>query len=440
MLPTFKDLKNGPGPDSRSAHALAPESCCAPSQAQLQESRCCPPSGPAQTSACCGPSPGPSSCCGDLSGLPPADCGEEACCCGGPPPPPASVWERPGYAICPFTEKFLDTPAGPVPVLSTRLGWRDHLGAALTRCGIGRNRYTVAPGLYAVGAPDPDSPVLVTANYKLTFDGLRADLAGVSAWVLVLDTHGVNVWCAAGKGTFGTRELAARVLSTGLARVVSHRVLVLPQLGATGVQARALRKACGFTAVFGPVRSADLPAFLAAGMKAEAAMRRVDFPLAERLKLVPVELYLLKKPLAYALLAAVFLAGFGAWGFSLAELARRGGNASLAVLAGILAGCALVPALLPWLPGRMFAVKALSAGGLAWLGVLAWTWGRAGAGEGLGLLLVLLAVASYTGMNFTGSTPYTSPSGVEKEMRRAMPLQAAGLVLGLVFWIGSAFL
>jgi hypothetical protein len=337
----------------------------------------------------------------------------------------------------------MDAPArsgvGPVPVLSTRLGWRDHLGAALTRCGIGRNHYTVAPGLYAVGAPDPDSPVLVTANYKLTFDGLRADLAGVSAWVLVLDTHGVNVWCAAGKGTFGTRELAARVLSTGLARVVRHRGLVLPQLGATGVQARALRKACGFTAVFGPVRSADLPAFLAAGMKADAAMRRVDFPLAERLKLVPVELYLLKRPLAWALVAAVVLAGFGAWGFSLAELARRGGSAVLAMLAGILAGCVFVPALLPWLPGRMFAVKALSAGGLAWLAVLAVTWGRAGAGEGLGLLLVLLAVASYTGMNFTGSTPYTSPSGVEKEMRKAMPFQAAGLVLGLVFWIGSAF-
>jgi hypothetical protein len=42
-------------------------------------------------------------------------------------------------------------------------------------------------------------------------------------------------------------------------------------------------------------------------------------------------------------------------------------------------------------------------------------------------------------MNFTGSTPFTSPSGVEKEMRKAMPLQAAVALIALVAWVGAAF-
>ena len=98
------------------------------------------------------------------------------------------------------------------------------------RWGIGRMLYRVEPGLYAVGRPDPQSPVLVSANYKLSFDRLRRQLGGWDAWILVLDTKGVNVWCAAGKGTFGTDELVGRVESCRLAEVVAHRRLIVPQL------------------------------------------------------------------------------------------------------------------------------------------------------------------------------------------------------------------
>jgi CO dehydrogenase/acetyl-CoA synthase gamma subunit (corrinoid Fe-S protein) len=75
------------------------------------------------------------------------------------------------------------------------------------RWGIGRHRYRIEPGLYAVGTPGSDSPVLVTANYKMSFDALRRELGGLDAWILVLETDGINVWCAAGKGTFGTEEV-----------------------------------------------------------------------------------------------------------------------------------------------------------------------------------------------------------------------------------------
>ncbi|HQL32652.1 MAG TPA: hypothetical protein PK969_05305, partial [Treponemataceae bacterium] len=67
------------------------------------------------------------------------------------------------------------------------------------RLGIGRNKASVTPGLYFIGSPGAASPVLVSANYRLSFDALRKELSGIDAWILVVDTRGVNVWCAAGK-------------------------------------------------------------------------------------------------------------------------------------------------------------------------------------------------------------------------------------------------
>ena len=118
----------------------------------------------------------------------------------------------------------------------------DHLGAIGVRRNIGRMRYRVIPGLYTLGAPGPDAPVLVTANYKLSFDHVRRALAGMNAWLLVLDTKGINVWCAAGKGTFGTDELVRKINECRLHERVTHRRIILPQLGAPGVAAHEVRK------------------------------------------------------------------------------------------------------------------------------------------------------------------------------------------------------
>ena len=150
--------------------------------------------------------------------------------------------------------------------------------------------YTVDPGLYALGQPDEKSPVFVTANYKMSFDRLRKALLGRNAWILVLDTKGINVWCAAGKGTFGTEELVARIGSNRLERIVSHREVILPQLSAPGVAAHQVRKLSGFKAIFGPIRAEDLPAFMDNGMKATAEMRFKTFTTWERFVLIPVEL------------------------------------------------------------------------------------------------------------------------------------------------------
>ncbi|MDW7710002.1 MAG: mercury methylation corrinoid protein HgcA [Deferrisomatales bacterium] len=404
--------------------------CCA-----LATSQDSPPS----TRPAAGDAPAQAPCCAVPA--PPPSPESPASCCPGPSssgPRPEAGGELPGYRRWPFVEGWIDTPVGPVPRVRSRLDATDVLGRWQMRWGIGRDRYRLAPGLYAVGRPGGGSPVLVTANYKMTFDLLRRDLAGLDAWILVLETYGINVWCAAGKGTFGTAEVVRRVRATGLSRVVSHRRLLLPQLGAPGVAAHEVRRECGFSVVFGPVRSADIGAFLGAGMAATPAMRTVTFTALERFVLTPVELAGTLRHAAWVAAAIAVSAGFGPGFYSLSGAWIRG-VAGVAALAGtVVAGAVATPVLLPLLPWRAFSAKgALVGAAVALLGVAAF--GFPGGYGFLALLLGVSAGSSYLAMSFTGATPFTSPSGVEREMRRALPWQVGAAALAVVFWFASAF-
>lgn len=308
---------------------------------------------------------------GDCSGNPTCQCDrptgpmlppapperEEIACCGPAFLPESGPDARPGYVIEPFVESFIDGPAGKTPMVRTRLGWRDRLGTIRARTGFSRDDYKIAPGLYGIGTQGPESPVLVSANYKLSFDALRSALGGESVWLLVLDTRGVNVWCAAGKGSFGTAEVIRRVREARLEQVVTHRRLILPQFSATGVSAREVKRACGFRVIWGPVRAADIPKFLANGMTADTAMRRVTFTFRERVVLIPVEITLIGKAALWSLLGLMLISGIGPTIFSVRDVWHRGIIAVGAALAGVIGGAVLTPALLPWLPGRAFAVK-----------------------------------------------------------------------------------
>ncbi len=323
--------------------------------------------------------------------------------------------------------------------MATTPSFRDFCGTAGARIGIIRRKYKVAPGLYAVGTPGPESPVLVTANYKLSFDALRLQLSGVDAWLLVLDTRGINVWCAAGKGTLSTEEVIRSVEHSRLTLMVSHRELVLPQLAATGVTALEVKQRCGFKVFFGPVRAADLPTYLQLGKQCNETMREVTFTLPERAVLIPVELFLLAKPLLITLVLVFVLSGIGPSLFSLNAALHRGLTLLTATLLGIFGGAVLMPLLLPWLPGRQFWIKGVLAGLAA--AVISWLLPAAvhNLPEQLALFLWMMTLSSYLAMNFTGSTPFTSPSGVEYEMRRGIPVQIAATCLTIVLWMSSPF-
>jgi len=416
---------------------MSSKDCCPPPKGAKKTGSSCTPLPMAEPAPCCPPSPADKTAC-----CPPPQSEGGACCPpspSGPCSPPQGFPERPGYTLCPYVIAAQPTPVGDVPRVASRLTRRDRLGHWAMRWGIGRETYRVTPGLYALGTPDGDSPVVVTANYKMTFDLVRRDLAGLDAWLLVLDTKGINVWCAAGKGTFGSDELLARLAATRLAEVVNHRRLILPQYGAVGVAAHTVRQKSGFTVIYGPVRVIDLPAFLAAGHQATEGMRSATFTLRERLVLTPVEFTILWKEIAWAALALFVLGGIGRHWFSLSAAWSRGGSAWLVALAGVFCGAVLTPLLLPWLPGRAFSLKGALTGGLAGTALALWQVETLGLIGALALILTMMAVASYCAMNFTGSTPFTSPSGVEKEMRRAIPLQLGAQLLAGVLWLWTAF-
>jgi len=331
-----------------------------------------------------------------------------------------------------FVHRWLLTRAGQVAALKTGWEWPDYLCAAAVRLGIDRNRYLVTPGLYAVGTPGPESPVLVTANYKLTLDVVRRDIRGLDAWILVLDTKGVNVWCAAGKGTFSTAALVRRIQMVGLEKVVNHRVLIVPQLGATGVAAHEVKKTSGFRVVFGPVRSKDIKAFVQAGMQATPQMRQVGFSPGERLTVALVECSRGIKLLGLTLVVLFLIAGVGTDFFSWGRAWHGVRFGFVILLLGFIAGNFLTPLLLPWLPGRAFSQKGAEAGAITGLFLL--TILNTGAVLGLGVLLGVIAIGSWYGMQFTGASTYTSPTGVEKEMRLAIPWQIGVAISSLILW------
>ncbi|WP_321505397.1 mercury methylation corrinoid protein HgcA [uncultured Methanoregula sp.] len=296
----------------------------------------------------------------------------------------------------------------------------------LARWAVRRGDHRVEPGLYRLGNPTPDSPVFVSANYTLSFDALRSALGGRDSYILVLDTKGINVWCAAGKGTFGTEELVRRIEVSGLDGIVRHRKLILPQLGAPGVSWPEVMRKTGFGIEYGPVRARDLPEYLKSH-KATPEMRQVTFPLWDRMVLIPVELAHIALPALAAALALWFLA----------EPA-----AGLAAVVAVVAGTVLFPILLPVLPTHDFSTKGLILGiivalpfAILWGGTTSLPWWARAAGA-LTPLLIIPAVTAYLALNFTGSTTFTSRTGVKKEIYRYVPVMVlmagAGMALGII--------
>ncbi len=280
-----------------------------------------------------------------------------------------------------------------------------------------------------MGLPTPEDPVVVTANYKMSYDIVRSALAGRNVWLLVLETFGVNVWCAAGKGTFGTDELVKRIQETGLGAVVAHRRLILPILGATGVAAHEVAKRTGFVVKYATIRASDLPEYMDNGMVTTPAMRELTFSFYDRLVLVPVELVHALKTIVLGG-AALFLAT------ALMSGDSAGVTVLLAFLGAIFTGLAIAPIFLPWLPGRSFAVKGALAG-VAWSALFYLLAGGSHWNPPViaAVFLALPAISAFYALNFTGCTNFTSRSGVKKEMRIGIPIMGASLAVGVLLLV-----
>jgi len=174
------------------------------------------------------------------------------------------------------------------------------------------------------------------------------------------------------------------------------------------------------------VRAEDIQRFIAAGCHTDDAMRQVTFSIRERTVLTPVELSHLPKPTFWVLLAVFLLSGIGTAVFSLHDAWYRGLMAFTAYVAGVLAGAVAAPILLPWIPGRAFALKGAISGvvvgllvvlffksGLIWL-------------ETTALLLLTVAISSLSGNEFYRVYPVHVTVGSRKRNATRYPGSGGG--------------
>jgi hypothetical protein len=330
-----------------------------------------------------------------------------------------------------WVEKYLNTKLGKVPIVKAQLNRRDIFAGWKARWGIGRMRYQIKPGIYGINSPDENSPILVTANYKLTFDKLRKELSGINAWVLVLDTKGINVWCAAGKGTFGTKELVNKMIAFPPDQLVKHRDIILPQLGATGVAAHTVKAFTRFTVHYGPVRAADIPAYLNHHFIKTEEMKRVSFNFIDRLVLIPVELT------TSFLLTAIVFCLYLLYLFITRQFSWNGILGFIPFVGAFLAGNVLVPILLPWIPGRAFVWKGFIMGLMA--SIVSILLLKPSLIMAIAYFLILPAISGFVAMNFTGASTFTSLAGAKLEVKIGLPMMIMAAVAGIALLFLTGF-
>jgi len=320
-----------------------------------------------------------------------------------------------GYVALKTTYYQSETPwpANSDPPRPLHLTWLDYLKAVVCWFDAFKRTYAIEPGLYYTGQHyDREAPLLVTSNYLLTVFLVVRRIRAFNARLLIIDTDGINVWCAAGKGQFSDAEIRKQ-LDRYDRELLTHDTwltLILPKFSLSGVELRALRRA-KIRPLIGPLHAKDLPAYLANPPLQDRDEDRVRFGLQAR---IFTWLPGLVQFLGYGLVAVIVLLGV--------ELAF-GIPAPLGLL-GIAALLATAyPILFPWLPGVRFAVKGIWLATFTSLGLSALNVGGILPPSDL-IMAVLFTFASaiFFALAYTGNSAVSNYSRVRQEIARFLPL------------------
>ena len=254
-------------------------------------------------------------------------------------------------------------------------------------------------GLRVVGNPGPEAPVFLTCNFDLTVRRVLRALEGLDCYLLVANSKGINVWCAAGGGILNAHSVNSVLKSSSIAQRVSHRTLILPQLSAPGVDVRTVESQTGWRCQFGPIYAEDIPAYLAANFSKTDDMCRARFPLGARLEMA------------------------GMWAFPMSLLAGIPvAIISPSSLPGVLA---LIWAFtlflyifyqpaMRFIPGQVGLVKTLALAAVGVVGLVAWSLGPGHwpIGSLVSWSLGILAVALLLGFDLEGTSPLQAGAAV----------------------------
>jgi len=118
-------------------------------------------------------------------------------------------------------------------------------------------------GIYELGGPDENSPVILTCNFSLTYFIVSGEIENskVSAYLLVKDTEGLSVLTAWAAGKFSADVIASFIKKSGIADKIKHRKLIVP--GYIAVESGSLEEEMGdWEIIVGPREAAHIPAYL----------------------------------------------------------------------------------------------------------------------------------------------------------------------------------
>ncbi|MFX0085496.1 MAG: corrinoid protein-associated methyltransferase CpaM [Candidatus Hodarchaeota archaeon] len=283
----------------------------------------------------------------------------------------------------------------------------------------------IEAGLYIYGNPSAQSPVLITANYQRTVRLVSNALQNQNAYLLVADTMGENIWCAARGDKFGLREVVEVIKATRIEELVQHRKLILPQLAAGGINHQQIKKAIGWTVRFGPIYAKDIPSYLETGRKTEK-QRTVSFDLKERIEMALQQSYFLSKFFFFW----VFL--FGIVGATILP------NLSLFRIAILLLPVVWLAYIFFAMIFPLFPTSSFLRRGICYGSLLTFIFISVGIVLSSSLIvigqwaLIGFIVGTFLGMDYSGATPISHPSEIDQEYPIMIILLGVCLIVLLV--------
>jgi len=122
---------------------------------------------------------------------------------------------------------------------------------------------TVTQGIYEIGSPNENSPVLITTNFSLTYFIVSGEIEGsrVPSWLLIMDTEGLSVMTAWAAGKFSGDAVAAFVKKSGIADKVAHKKIIIPGYAAS-ISGDMEEDLPGWEVIIGPRDASLIPKFL----------------------------------------------------------------------------------------------------------------------------------------------------------------------------------
>lgn len=317
---------------------------------------------------------------------------------------------------------------------------RDFIKSIIDQVFLFKKTFSVKPGLYYTGDHyDITAPILVTCNYHLTVYKLWKTVNHLNTRILVIDTEGINVWCAAGKGKFCTAAIQEQLEKVDpnqlsvLEISKEHRLpLVIPKLALSGVKLKKLID-LNYQPIIGPIYMEEIPDFLHQKPLINCKTEKFEFDISDRLFTLPGSLL---QFLLYSIYPAIPL-------FLLNAIFPNGCSNILWYQIPILffSVATLYIIIFPYLPSRKFAIKGLTLASCLLLPILVVFFinpiSIGSIYSSLSLVSIVLATGIFFGLYYTGNSGVSNYSLVKLEIVRYLPISAILYGLGLVMFILS---